>query len=105
MIFALGEQLHEITLEQAAEENIPAIYLTTSANCYEVLQKAGITYEGEINLDDAYFCKLETQQDCLYGTLAIPRLLDVLGTGTGCCFLSTAIPSSLWMIRVFHCGF
>ncbi|MBB5264403.1 magnesium transporter [Catenibacillus scindens] len=79
MIFALGEQLHEITLEQAAEENIPAIYLTTSANCYEVLQKAGITYEGEINLDDAYFCKLETQQDCLYGTLAIPRLLDVLG--------------------------
>ncbi len=38
-----------------------------------------MTYEGEINLSDAYFCKIETQQECLYGTLAIPRLLDVLG--------------------------
>ncbi|MBS5523883.1 MAG: cobalt transporter [Clostridiales bacterium] len=79
MIFAFGEQLKEITLEQATEDNIPSIFITTSANCYEILQRAGINYEGEINLDDAYFCKLETQQDCLYGTLAIPRLLDVLG--------------------------
>lgn len=79
MIYAFGEQLQEITLEQATEDLIPSIFITTSANCYEILQKAGINYEGEINLDDAYFCKLETQQDCLYGTLAIPRLLDVLG--------------------------
>lgn len=79
MIYAFGEQLQEITLEQATEDLIPSIFITRSADCYEILQKAGINYEGEINLDDAYFCKLETQQDCLYGTLAIPRLLDVLG--------------------------
>ena len=75
-----GEQLTEITLEQAALDNNPAIFITTSADCYEILQRAGISYEGEINLEDAVFCKLEVQQDCLYGTLAIPRLLDVLGS-------------------------
>ena len=79
MIYALGEQLQEITLEQATEGMIPAVFITSSEDCCEILQKSGINYEGEINLDDAYFCKLETQQECLYGTLAIPRLLDVLG--------------------------
>lgn len=79
MIYALGEQLEEMTLEQVIQENTPSIFITTSENCGEILQQIGINYEGEINLDDAYFCKLETQQECLYGTLAIPRLLDVLG--------------------------
>lgn len=79
MIYALGEQLEEMTLEQVIQENIPSIFITTSEKCGELLQQVGINYEGEINLDDAYFCKLETQQECLYGTLAIPRLLDVLG--------------------------
>lgn len=79
MIYALGEQLREITLDQAIEDTIPSVFLTDSGQCYEILQRAGISYEGEINLEDAYFCKIETQQECLYGTLAVPRLLDVLG--------------------------
>lgn len=79
MVYAFGEQLQQITVEQATQNMIPAVFIASSEECCEILQKTGINYEGEINLDDAYFCKLETQQDCLYGTLAIPRLLDVLG--------------------------
>ena len=36
-------------------------------------------YEGEINLKDVGFCKMETQQECLAGSLCIPKLLDILG--------------------------
>lgn len=79
MIYALGEQLREITAQQAIEENIPSVFITSSDECYEILKQTGINYDGEINLEDAYFCKIETQQECLYGTLAIPRLLDVMG--------------------------
>lgn len=79
MIYALGEQLEETTLDEVLAEGRPAVFIVSSEDCYEILQKTGINYEGDINLSDAYFCKIETQQDCLYGTLAIPRLLDVLG--------------------------
>ena len=43
---------------------------------------AGMLYEGELNLSpkDIGFCKLEAQQECLAGSLCIPKLLDVLGS-------------------------
>ena len=44
------------------------------------LELAGIQYENEIQTNKIGFCKLETQQECLAGTLCIPRLLDVLGS-------------------------
>lgn len=79
-IYALGEQLIETTMEAILESGRQAVFITHPEECKRVLEQIGILYEGDISLDDAYFCKVETQQDCLYGTFAIPRLLDVLGS-------------------------
>lgn len=78
MIYAMGERLEEITIEEAAER--PSIYITTTDKCRQMLDAAGILYEGEISMKDVRVCKAETQQDCLYGSLAVPKLLDVLGS-------------------------
>ncbi|MCI6675385.1 MAG: hypothetical protein MSG78_00415 [Clostridiales bacterium] len=79
-IYALGEQLIETTMEQVLESEKQAVFIVRPEECKRVLEQIGIAYEGDISLEDAYFCKVETQQDCLYGTFAIPRLLDVLGS-------------------------
>ena len=79
-IYALGEQLIESTMEEILESSRQAVFIVSPNECKQVLEQIGIGYEGDISLEDAYFCKVETQQDCLYGTFAIPRLLDVLGS-------------------------
>ena len=61
-------------------EQCPAVFLTDSRNSRRVLDLAGIQYENDIQLGQIGFCKLETQQECLVGTLCIPKLLDVLGS-------------------------
>ena len=57
----------------------PALFVTDSQHAEQVLAKAGIVYENEIQMKKIGFCKLENQQDCVVGTLCIPKLLDVLG--------------------------
>lgn len=54
--------------------------LTDSKHVNEVLERNGIIYEGEINLKEIAFCKVEAQQECLTGSFCIPKLLDVLGS-------------------------
>ena len=41
---------------------------------------AAIVYDGEFDLNAIQFCKIESQQECLAGTLCIPRLSDVCGS-------------------------
>jgi magnesium transporter len=80
MILELGESL-EIVDEISQDENSAGhVFLTKSANAKRVLEQAGIIYEGEINLADVGVSKIETQQECLYGSFCIPKLLDVLGS-------------------------
>lgn len=38
---------------------------------------AGIEFEGDVNLTEIDFCKIEAQQECLQGTLSIPKLIDI----------------------------
>lgn len=78
MVYALGDALKRITNEEAA--SVPSVFITTSDKCRAVLEETGIMYEGDIEMKEVSFCKAETQQDCLYGSLAIPKLLDVLGS-------------------------
>lgn len=78
MRYALGERL--IELEAQSTEDIPSVFLTTSSEARIVMKRAGMVYEGELNLSEVGFCKLETQQECLAGSLCIPKLLDVLGS-------------------------
>lgn len=54
--------------------------LTDSAHVSQVLEENGIVYEGEINLSEIGFCKVEAQQECMTGSFCIPKLLDVLGS-------------------------
>ena len=42
--------------------------------------KGGMIYENEIRLEKIGFCKIENQQECVAGTLCIPKLLDVLNS-------------------------
>lgn len=78
MRYALGERLIELEAENT--EDIPSVFLTTSSEARMVMKRAGMVYEGELNLSEVGFCKLETQQECLAGSLCIPKLLDVLGS-------------------------
>lgn len=81
MIFSLGQTLEEIEADSLTENEIPFVAVVSSQNGYKMLEKAGILYEGDLNLSKIGFCKMETQQDCLAGSLYIPKLLDVLGSG------------------------
>ena len=66
--------------EQAMTEERPSVFITDSRHAERAMEMAGMVYEGEISLAEVGFCKLETQQECLAGSLCIPKLLDVLGS-------------------------
>ena len=78
MRYVLGETLQEYQ-EEIMEKDRPSVFLATSQTARDCLEQAGMQYEGEINLKDVGFCKMETQQECLAGSLCIPKLLDILG--------------------------
>ena len=80
MIFKFGEQLLPVEMEEWEADQVPAVFITDSKHADEVLGKAGIIYENEIQVSKIGFCKLENQQECIVGTLCIPKLLDVLGS-------------------------
>ena len=80
MIFKFGEQLLPVEMEEWEADQVPAVFITDSRHADEVLEKAGIIYENEIQISKIGFCRLENQQDCVVGTLCIPKLLDVLGS-------------------------
>ena len=79
MRYVLGGRLEEYQ-EGVMAPDAPSVFLTTSHNARTVMEEAGIIYEGDIRLSEVAFCKLETQQECLAGSLCIPKLLDVLGS-------------------------
>ena len=80
MIYRFGEQLQIMSEEEWETERAPALFLTDSKHAEATLAKAGIIYENEIQIPKIGFCRLENQQDCVVGTLCIPKLLDVLGS-------------------------
>ena len=86
----------EKTLEEKQKKDLRAVFVSTSDTALQALEIAGISYEGDIDLDDIEFCKVESQQKCICGNLHIPKLSDVLGFSRfwqkryGCTFLQTA---------------
>lgn len=79
-ILALGATLEEITPEAMKEEGRSAVLLTDSFHVKEAMDLAEMNFEGEVVLSEVEFCKIEAQQECLAGSLCIPRLLDVLNS-------------------------
>ncbi len=78
-VYELGETLLLTNLEDLLVNGKDGVFLVNSYEAKDILEKLNIGYEGEIDLENIEFCKMETQQECLWGTLNIPRLLDVLG--------------------------
>ena len=54
--------------------------ITDTQEAPDALKEAEIVVDGEIELKSIEFCKVESQQECLYGTLCIPRLSDISGS-------------------------
>lgn len=79
MVYLLGEQLQETTTDYVLKNNTPAVFIVTETQYSDILKELKMSFEGERRIADVTFCKMETQQDCLYGTLSIPSLIDVVG--------------------------
>ena len=77
MVYELEEVLVESDLEKAALDGKQAVILTTSRDYQEALNAIGIYWEGELSLSKIRFCKIEAQQEYIYGTLSVPKLLDI----------------------------
>ena len=80
MVYILSEQLIESTPEYVLKKDIPAVFFITEEELPYILEKLKISFEREYKIDDVYFCKAESLQDCIFGTLYIPKLLDILGS-------------------------
>lgn len=78
-ILALGQTLEEITQEQL-EPGKSAAFIANQAEALHAMELAGMYFEGEINLRNVEFCKMETQQECLAGSLCIPKFADLIGS-------------------------
>lgn len=61
------------------EKERRTVFVATVAEAEKALKLAGISYKGEINLEEIEFCKVEALHECMYGNLDIPKLRDVLG--------------------------
>lgn len=79
-IYQLGSQLIETDMETVLQTGISAVIIANERVCRSVLDELSINAELDISLSDIAFCKLESQQECLYGTFLIPRLVDILGS-------------------------
>lgn len=89
-IIRLGSQFTELSVENYQKAEIPenkkeqkilsAVFLSNEKDAPKALSLAEIAYEGELELSKIEFCKAETQQQCLAGSLRIPRFSDVRGS-------------------------
>lgn len=73
-VLALGETLEEIEATQLGEIE-SAVFITDTKQAPLAMTQAGMVYEGEISLQEVGFCKIEAQQECLAGSLFIPKLI------------------------------
>lgn len=79
MVYLLGEQLQETSTDYVLQNDAPAVFIVNETQYSDILKELKMSFEGECRIADVTFCKMETQQDCLYGTLSIPSLIDVVG--------------------------
>lgn len=78
-LFSLGEVLREIEPHACRPED-SLIVVSNFREAKSAMKLAHMVYDGDIVRSQIDLCKLEAQQECLYGTLYIPRLLDILGS-------------------------
>lgn len=79
MVFCLGDTIKEWEEGKETESGGSRLYLVTYEELREILETVGICHEGELDKRGVEFSKIETQQDYILGSIAVPKLLDVLG--------------------------
>lgn len=80
VIYRLGNCSVEIDEGQLRKEKCSAVIIAALNEAQKALDLADIEYVGELSLNDIAFSKIETQNNFLFGTLCIPKLLDVAGS-------------------------
>ncbi len=79
-ILTLGERLEEINEDMLRHCDKDCIFITTPHEARKALKLSGVRHEGIPRLADIEFNRVETQLDCLSGTLYIPKHSNVLGS-------------------------
>ena len=97
-IYSLGTTLEEVSStndrilvgDSASQDNKETnsesskydgyVFIGNSKELDEMTREAKMSYDGDVNVNSIEFCKIESQQECLAGTLRIPRLSDVCGS-------------------------
>ena len=69
--------MKKISLEEAV--SLPSVIVCGSDAAEDVLKKIKMLYENVPSISKIAFSKVETRQDCLEGTLYIPKLDDITG--------------------------
>ena len=66
LVLQLGDYLNEVhDIEAWKQHKTPTVFITDSENAREMLELAGIVYDGEIQLDKVGFSKVETSRNVL----------------------------------------
>jgi magnesium transporter len=79
VMYLLGEKLCETSMDYILTHDCSCVTVVNEAEYPEVLKKLNMSFEGEYRLSDVSFCKMENHMNCLFGTLCIPSLIDVIG--------------------------
>lgn len=105
MIFTLGACLQEqkkTDLPELGEDMPSRVFVTTEAGAKAALEQAQMRYEGEVQLSDIGFCKVENQQECMIGSFITRNFLIFWENGTLFFSLSTRKTSCLWITAIFR---
>ena len=107
MVYILAEQLLESTEQYVLERRIPAVFIVKEDECRHLMKKLHISRENDYSINDVYFCKAEAQQDCIFGTLCVPKLLDIVSSRYKIMFFVTdlfilIVDNSDFSIRVLN---
>lgn len=78
-MYLLGENLKETSLEYVLSHDCSSIAVVNESEYPELLKKLKMSFEGEYKLSEVSFCKMENHLNCMFGTLSIPSLIDVIG--------------------------
>lgn len=79
LIYLFGEKMVETNLDYIVKNNSSSLILVNEDEYPNLLKTLNMSFEGECKLSDVSYCKMETQINCLYSTLSIPSLIDVIG--------------------------
>lgn len=74
----INEISHYTELSLASKSGY--LFLASECEAEWALAFADVAYEGEILLAGIEFCRIESQQECIVGTLDIPRVSDICGS-------------------------